>query len=56
MFSCEFCQIFKNTFFTEHLRMTASDTEIIGYYIKQIHHKGPWVQVMKHERYKLFNV
>ena len=23
MFSCEFCKIFKNTFFTEHLRMTA---------------------------------
>ena len=25
MFSCEFCEIFKNTFFTEHLRVTASD-------------------------------
>ena len=24
MFSCEFCKIFKNTFFTEHLWMTAS--------------------------------
>ena len=24
MFSCEFCEIFKNTFFTEHLRTTAS--------------------------------
>ena len=24
MFSCEFCQISKNTFFTEHLRATAS--------------------------------
>ena len=24
MFSCEFCEIFKNTFLTEHLRMTAS--------------------------------
>ena len=22
MFSCEFCKIFKNTFFTEHLRVT----------------------------------
>ena len=22
--SCEFCKIFKNTFFTEHLRVTAS--------------------------------
>ena len=25
VFSCEFCEIFKNTFFTEHLRTTASD-------------------------------
>ena len=24
MFSCEFCEISKNTFFTEHLRVTAS--------------------------------
>ena len=24
VFSCEFCQIFKNTFFTEHLRVSAS--------------------------------
>ena len=24
VFSCEFCKIFKNTFFTEHLRTTAS--------------------------------
>ena len=23
MFSCEFCEIFKNTFFMEHLRTTA---------------------------------
>ena len=25
VFSCEFCEIFKNTFFTEHLRATAPD-------------------------------
>ena len=25
MFCCEFCEIFKNAFFTEHLRTTASD-------------------------------
>ena len=24
VFSCEFCEIFKNTFFTEHLRTTTS--------------------------------
>ena len=26
--SCEFCGNFKNTFFTEHLRVTASDVSI----------------------------
>ena len=26
MFSCEFCEIFKNTFFLEHLWMAASET------------------------------
>ena len=26
MFSCKFCEISKNTFFTEHLRATASDS------------------------------
>ena len=25
MFSCEFCKVSKNTFFTEYLWMTASD-------------------------------
>ena len=25
VFSCEFCEIFKNTYLTEHLRTTASD-------------------------------
>ena len=28
MFFCEFCKIFKNTFFAEHLRVTASDIRI----------------------------
>ena len=26
--SCEFCEIFKNTFFTEHLRTTASESPL----------------------------
>ena len=25
MFSCEYCQTFKNTYFEEHVRTTASD-------------------------------
>ena len=31
MFSCEFCKIFKNTFFTEHLWTTASKTHPASY-------------------------
>ena len=27
MFSCEFCEISKNTFFTEHICATASESE-----------------------------
>ena len=30
MFSYEFCEIFKNTFFTEHVWATASDDEAIS--------------------------
>ena len=29
MFSCEFCKIFKNTFFTEHIPVTASAFKIL---------------------------
>ena len=29
VFSCEFCEIFKNTFFIEHLRATASELGFI---------------------------
>ena len=29
MFSCEFRDIFKNTFFTEHLRTTAYENSVI---------------------------
>ena len=34
MFSWEFCENFKNTFFTEHLRTTAS--EKVSRYLKQM--------------------
>ena len=40
VFSCVFCEIFKNTFFTEHLRTTATkimiDTVSYKYYIISI--------------------
>ena len=28
VFSCEFCEIFNNTFFTKHLRTTASGNQL----------------------------
>ena len=28
-FYCEFCEIFKNTFFTEHLQTTASENNAV---------------------------
>ena len=28
VFSCEFCEILKNTYFTENLRTTASENDI----------------------------
>ena len=32
VFSCEFCEIFKNTFSAEHLRTTASPSEMATSY------------------------
>ena len=31
LFSCEFCEIFKNTFFIEHLRKAASKTKFFSF-------------------------
>ena len=31
VFSCEFCEISKNTFFTEHLRTSASDNSMFEF-------------------------
>ena len=39
MFYCEFCEISKNNFFTEHLQTAGSRTwkyKVTGYYNKQI--------------------
>ena len=42
VFSCEFCEIFKNTFFTEHLQTTASmlydHVEIAIARVRSLHH------------------
>ena len=37
VFSCEFCEIFKNTFFTKHLRMTALLLLTTGEYVLSLH-------------------
>ena len=49
MFSCEFCEIFKNTLFTEHLRATTSDLQLRDKTFS-IHHKN--IQSFTFEIYK----
>ena len=39
MFSCEFCEISKNTFFTEYVWATASVTETDSQFIKNYYSK-----------------
>ena len=41
MFSCEFCENFKNTFFTEHLWTTASEQNM---YFSQRKKIKKWIQ------------
>ena len=46
VFSCEFCEIFKNTFFTEHFRTTASEKSLTELFMWQyltcwkLHHRS----------------
>ena len=37
LFSCEFCEIFKNTFYIEHLRVTASGDLVFLFHIFNLH-------------------
>ena len=41
MFYCEFCKIFKNTFFIEHLWATAP---VISVHNTELHRKKRWVE------------
>ena len=43
MFSCEFCENFKNSFLTEHLRVTASD---IPMQLVVIYNLNPSLQIV----------
>ena len=33
MFSCEYCEIFRNTYFEEYLRTTAPEVTLGSYYL-----------------------
>ena len=50
MFSCEFCEIFNNTFFTEHFRTTASafHATVLLYPLK-ISSRKKWVNGLNDE-------
>ena len=55
-FSCEFCEIFKYTFFTEHLRATASNMQIFLLRVSlesKIWEK--WLHVDEHKKISCFN-
>ena len=39
VFSCEFCEIFKNTFFTEHFRTTASEIAFFKIKVAEFYYK-----------------
>ena len=49
MFSCEFCEISKSTFFTEHLRTTASSAHIASLPPEVYNHTSffMWIYVLK---------
>ena len=42
VFSCEFCEIFKNTFFTEHLRTLLHEGKLIAFKISLVHFEFPF--------------
>ena len=35
MFSCEFYEVFKNTFFTEHVQITASESDNVTFLLQK---------------------
>ena len=43
VFSCQFCEIFKNTFFTEYLQTTASNFNWLCKDIKKIKHSPDFI-------------
>ena len=52
MFSCEFCETFKNTFFIEHLWATASWEIDDYYYRKKFVNNGSFILRWKQVVYK----
>ena len=54
VFSCEFCEIFKNTFFTGHLRTTVSASEVfekeylfVLFDVEPFFTNVPWMKLSK---------
>ena len=43
VFSCQYCEIFKNTYFEEHLQMAVSDKNQLKFYRKTCWKKQPFI-------------
>ena len=50
VFSCEFCQIFKNTYFVEHLRTTASACNYFNFQFNHFHVTNFFLYLLKTSR------
>ena len=51
VFSCGFCEISKNTFFTEHLWTTASASPLVIYFLVCSISRHPWKYISIDRRY-----
>ena len=57
-FSCDYFEIFKNIYFEEHLRMTASEKHLKGWdfwrLINPFHRNDPFLYHWEHQKNKVF--
>ena len=56
MFSCEFCEISKNTSFTEHLRTTASALSFSEAVTEGVHWKNVFLQISQNSQENTFGL
>ena len=50
MFSCEFCELFKNIYFKEHLREAGSKIPVLGFLFNKVASLTAWTPLKVLER------